>query len=99
MGITLRRGGRGSFDGFARLADGTEGGADGDLRTGRRENLQKRAGEERFEFHRGLVGLDLGEHVAGFDGVAFLFQPFDQRAHRHGVAEFGHIDDLGHGKK
>ena len=40
--------------------------------------------------------LDHRQRVAGLDGIAFLFEPFDQRAHRHGVAEFRHFDDIGH---
>ena len=30
---------------------------------------------DRLDFHRRLVGLDLGDHVAGTDLLAFLFQP------------------------
>jgi hypothetical protein len=59
--------------------------------------FQHHTGDEIFDLHRGLVGLDFAEHVAGADLVALLFQPFDQRTHGHGVAEFGHFDDFGHG--
>ena len=92
-GLFLGRG----FDGFAFLADGAEGFADRDLFAFAGEDLDEGAVEEAFELHRGFVGLDLGEHVAGDDLVALLLQPFDQRAHRHGVAEFRHFDDVGHG--
>ena len=43
-----------------------------------------RALVDRLELHRRLVGLDLGEDVAGGDAVAFLDQPFGQRALLHG---------------
>ncbi len=32
----------------------------------------------RFEFHRRLVGFDFRDDLAGFDGIAFLDQPFRQ---------------------
>jgi hypothetical protein len=51
-----------------------------------------------LEFHRGLVGLDLGEDVARVHGVAFLDQPFGERAVLHGGAERGHQDLGGHGR-
>ena len=43
-----------------------------------------------FEFHRGLVGFDLGQNVTRRDFIAFLDQPFGQRAFFHGRAEGGH---------
>ena len=76
---------------------GAEGFADGDLGAGGSEDFEERAIEEALKLHGGFVGFDFGEHHAGFDGFAFFFEPFDQRAHRHGVAEFGHFDDIGHG--
>ena len=45
-----------------------------------------------FEFHRRLVGLDLGEDVAGLDGVAFLDEPFGQRPLLHGGGHGGELD-------
>ncbi len=45
-----------------------------------------------FEFHRRLVGLDLGEDVAGFDGVALLDQPFGQRPLLHRRGHGGELD-------
>jgi hypothetical protein len=80
------------------LSDGAEGRAEGNLSAAGGENLEEGAVEEALEFHRGFVGLDLGEHVAGLHDIAFLLQPFCQRAHRHGVAEFRHFDDVGHGE-
>jgi len=55
------------------------------------------AGVKGFEFLGGLVGLDLGDHVAGFDGVSLLFEPARERAVGHGVRELGHGDFDGHG--
>ena len=82
--------GRWGFDFLAGFADGAEGGTDRELGAGGTENFEERAVEVTFQLHGGFVGLDFGEHVAGLDDVAFFFEPFDQRAHRHGVAEFGH---------
>ena len=39
---------------------------------------------DRLDLHGRLVGLDLGQHVAGLDGVAFLLVPFRQLAVGHG---------------
>ena len=61
--------------------------------------FEEDAGDEILDLHGGLVGLDFAEHVARVHLVAFLFQPFDQRADGHGVAELGHFDDFGHGGK
>jgi hypothetical protein len=43
-----------------------------------------------LDFHRRLVGLDLGDHVAGGDAVALLDQPFGERALLHGRRQGGH---------
>ncbi len=93
-GLGRRRG-----DDFAGLTDRTERVADGDLCPGGGKYLQQRSGEETLQLHRRFVRFNLGEHITGIDYVAFLFQPFDQRAHRHGVAEFRHVDELSHGKE
>ena len=53
---------------------------------------------EGLHFHGCFVGFDLSENVADFDLVTFGFDPFDQGALDHGIAEFGHGHD-GHGKK
>ena len=52
---------------------------------------------DRFEFHRRLVGLDLGHDVAGRHRVAHLDQPFGQRAFFHGRRKRGHLDVDRHG--
>jgi hypothetical protein len=54
------------------------------------QDLAHHAFVHRLEFHRGLVGLDLGEDVAGGDGVALLHQPFGERAFLHRGGERGH---------
>ena len=51
-----------------------------------------RAFVDRFELHRRLVGLDLGEDVARLDAVAFLDEPLGQRALFHRRGERGHLD-------
>ena len=51
-----------------------------------------------FHLHRRLVGLDLGDHLAGLDLVALLLEPLDDRALGHGVGELGHGDFDGHGE-
>src|SRR4029077_4781319 len=61
-------------------------------------NLGKRSILGRFPFHRCLVGLDFGEHLASRNPVALLFLPRDESALRHRVAQFGHLD-FRHGQK
>ena len=61
------------------------------------QQLADHALVDRFEFHRRLVGLDLGQQVARGHAVAFLDQPFRQRAFFHRRAEGGHQDFGGHG--
>jgi hypothetical protein len=56
------------------------------------EDLRDRAFVDRFELHRRLVGLDLGEDVAGLHLIAFLDQPFGERALLHRGAEGGHLE-------
>jgi hypothetical protein len=48
-----------------------------------------------FHLHGGLIGLDLGDHVAGFHRVADLHVPFRECALLHGRRERGH-QDVGH---
>lgn len=50
-----------------------------------------------FHFHGRLVGLDLGNHVAGGDLVAFLFKPLGKRAFLHGRGKGGHKNFYRHG--
>jgi hypothetical protein len=45
-----------------------------------------------FEFHRRLVGLDLGEDVAGLHGVAFLDQPLGEGALFHRGRQRRHLE-------
>ncbi|KEQ51483.1 hypothetical protein BV95_04254 [Sphingobium chlorophenolicum] len=47
---------------------------------------------DRFEFHRRLVGLDLGQYVAGADLIPGLHQPFGQRAFLHRRRQRRHLD-------
>ena len=43
-----------------------------------------------FDLHGGLVGLDLGNDVAGPNGVAFAHVPFRKGALLHRGRERGH---------
>ena len=47
------------------------------------DDLAERAFIDRFDFHGGFVGLDLGDDVAGLDLVAFLLQPLREVALGH----------------
>ena len=47
------------------------------------QNLPDLALIDGFEFHRSLVGFDLGQNIAGLYRVAFLHQPFGQLALFH----------------
>src|SRR5204863_10102472 len=60
------------------------GGAFGD------QYLAKRALVGGFDFHRRLVGFDLGDDVARLDRLAFLFQPFRKVPLLHGRRKRGH---------
>src|SRR3954449_4884299 len=48
------------------------------------ENLAQRALVDRLHLHGGLVGLDLGDHVARLDRVALVLQPPREVALGHG---------------
>ena len=63
----------------------------------RHHDLGEDAFVDRLDFHGGLVGLDLGDHVAGLDRVAFLLQPLGEVALFHGGRQGGHQDVDGHG--
>ena len=54
------------------------------------ENGGQRPLIDGFHFHGGLVGFDLGQHVAGLDIVTDFFQPFGKLALFHGGRQGGH---------
>ena len=60
------------------------------------QNLADGAFVNGLELHRGLVGFDLGQQVAGGDGVALFDQPFGKRAFLHGGRKGGHQNFGGH---
>jgi hypothetical protein len=60
------------------------------LGAGGNEDRGKRALVDGFHFHRGLVGLDLGDHVAGLHHVAHVLEPLGKLALFHGGRESGH---------
>ena len=62
------------------------------------EDLADLALIDRFDLHGRLVGLDLGQDVAGADLVALLDEPFRERALGHGRRELGHGDLDRHGR-
>ena len=60
------------------------------------QDLAQHAFVDRLDLHRCLVGLDLGDHVTGLDGLAFLLQPARQRALGHCGRKRRHQDVGGH---
>ena len=54
------------------------------------QNLAEHAVVGRLEFHRRLVGLDLGDQVAHVDRIAFPLVPFGKAALGHGRRQRGH---------
>ena len=64
----------------------------------RDQDLAQRALVHRLEFHRRLVGLDLGDDVAGLDRVTFLLQPFGELALFHGGRKRRHQNVDRHGR-
>jgi hypothetical protein len=84
---------RGGFGGAVLALQLGDRGVDLDvLRAGRHQDRLDHALVDGFDFHRRLVGLDLGDHVAGLDGVAFLDQPLGQGPLFHRRGQGGHQD-------
>ena len=50
----------------------------------------------RLDFHGRLVGLDLGDHIAGADAVALRDEPLGERSFRHGRRQCRHGHGDGH---
>jgi hypothetical protein len=63
----------------------------------RDQDLAERTLIGRLDFHRRLVGLDLGDDIAGLDRLAFLFQPFGEVALLHRGRQRRHQNLNGHG--
>jgi hypothetical protein len=61
------------------------------------EDLRQCAFVDRLDLHRGLVGLDLGDHIAGFDRVAFVLEPLGKVALFHRGRQRGHQNVDRHG--
>jgi hypothetical protein len=59
---------------------------------GGNDELGNDAFVDGFDFHRRLVGFDLGDHIAGLDRIAFLDQPLGEVALFHGRREGRHRD-------
>ncbi len=64
----------------------------------RHQDLAERALVDRLHLHGGLVGLDLGDDVAGFDRVALLLVPLGEVALLHRGRERGHQHFDRHGR-
>ncbi len=105
FGLGGRRGGRRLLPARRGTAVGQRGGVlalaqdHGDRRIDRHvvgsfrhQNFSERALVDRLDLHGGFVGLDLGDHVAGFDGVAFFLEPLGEIALLHRGRERGHED-------
>ncbi len=60
------------------------------------EDFSERALVDRLDFHRGLVGLDLGDHVAGLHFLALVLHPLGEVALLHRGRERRHQDFDGH---
>jgi len=58
----------------------------------RHDDLGQRAVLDGFVFHRRLVGLDLGDHVAGLDRIALFLEPLRKVALFHCGRQRGHQD-------
>ena len=63
----------------------------------RHQNFAERAVVDRLDLHGRLVGLDLGDDIAGLDGVALLLEPLGEVALLHGRRQRGHEDLNRHG--
>ena len=55
-----------------------------------------RAVVDRLDLHDGFIGLDLRDHIACLDLIAFLDQPFDECALLHGGRQGWHQDFVWH---
>ncbi len=62
------------------------------------KDLSKFSLVDGFDFHRRLVGFDLGDDIAGLHRVAFLLQPLGKVALLHRGRERGHQDFYRHGR-
>ena len=81
---------------FARCAHVTNRRADGDHVAWPGQQIQHRAFDRRFDLNGGLVGFDLGDHVAFFDRLADLNRPVDQCPFGHVEAQLGHDNRFSH---
>ena len=63
----------------------------------RHDDLGQHAVVDGLVFHRRLVGLDLGDDVAGLDRVAFFLEPTREVALLHRGRQRRHEDVHGHG--
>ena len=63
------------------------------------QNLADRALVDRLDLHGRLVGLDLGDYVAGLDRVALALEPLGEIALLHRGRQRGHQHFNGHGRK
>ena len=65
----------------------------------RDQDLAERALVDRLDLHGRLVGLDLGDHVAGLDLVALALEPLGEVALLHRGRQRGHQHFNRHGRR
>ena len=56
------------------------------------DDLAQHALVDRFDLHRRLVGLDLGDDVPGLNGIALVLEPFGEVSLGHGRRQCRHQD-------
>jgi hypothetical protein len=81
------------LEAFAFAINPGDDGTDRHLRAAFGGDAAQDSARRRIDFHRGLVGLDFEEHVAGLDLVAFRDEPARDSAGRHVHIDLGE-DDL-----
>ena len=93
---SLRLGGEQAAHIFSCLAEDGEDAVHGGRGALVHADVQEHTVLEGLEFHGRLVGLDLGEHFAGFDLVSHVLVPLGDDTFGHGVAELWHAYDFSH---
>ena len=94
---SLPRAGRGRLHVLAFLRHHGDELIDGDVVGAfRHHDLGHDAVIDGLVFHGRLVGLDLGDHIAGLDRVALFLEPLGEIALLHGGRQRRHEDVDGH---
>jgi len=85
-----------SIDFFTRLPNPRDDVPDRHRRPFRHDDLQELTVSARDQLHHCFIGLDLGERVAGFYGVAFLLGPLHEAPFLHRGRQRLHVNFGGH---